>query len=136
MAVDPNQVDGDRLIEFIKSIKNLGDMLEKMNVLEIKDAFLVGRRMGAVDNIIETQKRWMETVVTIREELKIHSGELETSVQTDKEHIAFLRRAMDFVNSSQFKAGTARLKEFIELCERMEKHKASGTIELICKLTL
>lgn len=38
MAVDPNQIDGDRLIAFINAVQHLGRILEEMNVIEVKDA--------------------------------------------------------------------------------------------------
>ena len=49
-------IDGNKVIAFIHAVENLGVILNKLNVIAVKDAFLFGIQQRGVDAIIEQEK--------------------------------------------------------------------------------
>lgn len=131
MAVDPNHIDGDRLIQFINAVQSLGRILEQMNVIEVKDAFLVGRKLGSIESIIEQEKAWKKCVVEITAELERNSKVLEASKQEYHRMIATMKPCVSFCASPELERANSQVKQFCDLCDRLQKHKEAGTFELV-----
>jgi len=131
MAVDPNQIDGDRLIAFINAVQHLGRLLEEMNVMEVKDAFLVGRKLGSIESIIEQEKAWKKCVLEITAELERNSKVLELGKQEYQKMLGSMKQCVSFCQSSELERANSQLKQFADLCDRLQKHKESGTFELV-----
>lgn len=127
-------IDGDKVIAFTNAIKDLGKILDQVNIIDVKEAFLRGKSLGCVQNIIDTRDKWKQTLGEIGDGLKLNAKEIEASIATTKEMLAFMRPMAGFITSPQFDQAKTNLREFVELCDRLDKHRQSGTLDIVASL--
>lgn len=127
-------IDGDKVIAFVSAVQNLGVILEKLNIIAVKDAFLFGIQTKGIDAIIEQEKTWKGALEQIGDSLK-QSGKIVESARQDWKllHHEIMPLAK-FFGGSEFKESLKNVAAFCDLCERLERHRANGTLDLITKL--
>lgn len=133
MAVDLNEkvINGDKLIEFINTVKKLGDILEAVNAMDIKDAFLVGKQMGCVERVIEQRKGWEMALESCGNAMK---KEVEACTEASRNFRVMAHAVEDFAATARnvkIKETIADLKELADVMDRLDKHKAAGNFEIL-----
>ena len=136
MPVDPNYVDGDKLIAFINALKDLGTMLEQANVLGVKDAFLVGKSMGCVERVIEQRDKWRRCLAECAEAMKSEIAGIDQAKQNGRHIVEFLQLVRKLGYSDEARAGLEHLKELAEVCDRLERHRNSGILGLVAEMSV
>ena len=131
---DDIAINGDKVIAFINAIKSLGDILESVNVIEIRGPFLMGSKMQRIDDIIEIQKRWKEVVFDIEQSLANTGKVLEFGVAETERRIVVMKHYSGLINSTQFASALEKAEKFTNLLDQIEHHKQSGTLEILSKL--
>lgn len=132
MADDTEQpIDGDKVIAFINAVQSMGRILEQVNVIEIREAFLIGKKVKCIDDIVAMDKKWKSTVKEIVEDIAQETLAIQESMRHSREQIALLKHYQSVCASPEQKHTTATMKEFLDLCDRLQKHKEAGTFELV-----
>lgn len=124
-------IDGDKIIAFIDGVKNLGIILERLNVLEISGAFKVGKKIDAIDRLIDIEKSWGTALAEINKTLSAEVVALGHSQQECKRTVRIFEEVSAMVKLYNLRGTTETIKEFCDVCDRLEKIKSQGTIELV-----
>lgn len=121
-------IDGDKLLSFISAVQEMGRILDKINVIEVREAFWLGKSHQSVDAIIKMREEWSHTLDVVKKGLERTIEKEELTLKCQKEMVAYLRQVNHLGNSPGFKLFLDRLDQFTTLCDRLEKHRASGLL--------
>jgi hypothetical protein len=131
---DKIRIDGDKLLAFINAIQYAGKMMELINVIEIKDAFIVGKQIASIEKVLEYKQKWNECWNAMHkmmgEELKIW----DKGMREGREMIVILQQFRAFGHNPQYTDSFNKLKEIVELCDRLQKHRESGILSILQSL--
>jgi hypothetical protein len=128
-------INGDKVIEFSKAVRGLADLFESMNIVGIKELFLMGRKCESIESIIELQNKWNKALRIVGDELEKRGIQLAREEDGLKRSIEILDQGIKMSNSNTFAKAIAHLQEFTTLCDRLDAHRKSGTLDIIAQLT-
>lgn len=133
MADEPEeiQMDGDKVIAFINAVQNMGRILEQVNVIDIKEAFVLGKKIQCIEDIITQDKKWKECISEITACLAQEVKVVQEGMRYSRDHIAVLKQYQSVLSTPEAAKAKSEMREFIELCDRLQKHKEAGTFELV-----
>ncbi len=132
MALDPNTIDGDRLIAFIKAVKDMGNILEQVNIIEVRECFLLGKQMGGVEKVLEQRKKWQEMMHAIMHGLNVDIQFLNNSKPIVTDMLTVCGKYATLAKNGAFNESIDKLKTLVELLDRLDAHKKSGLLEGVC----
>ena len=127
---DVINVNGDKVIEFARSVRKLADLFESMNILGIRDLFLMGRKAQCVEDVIKQKNDWNDALTTIRNELKGKTNDIEVSRQTLDGTIDALERLDKVLYGLGHIKRMEHLRQIILLCDQLDAHRKSGTFDI------
>lgn len=122
-------VDGSRLLKFIDSVKQLGLILEDINVWEIKEAFIKGKEIKTISDIINIHAKWRDSMKEIALAMKADVKNQEDALIRTKDNVKLLHEFQH--EHAKIEKMNGALKGLVELCDRLEKHRASGLLDAV-----
>lgn len=128
------KVDGDQVIAFIGAVEKLGEILHALNVIEVKDAFIYGKRCKAVDEVIDISKSWQHLAKEVGDEFHASVTRINALRSQLNSQIAFMKTLTEAMKSEESKTTLNKINEFADACERIQKLKQDGTLDLILNL--
>ena len=129
MDAEKVTIDGDRVVAFIKAIENLAEILNHLNVIEVKEAFLVGKQIGCVERVIETEKKWKEVLAAIRAGFKEDMDSIREHQKQAASTIETLKLISSYARSSHFEEVIANLSKLNDICDKLDAHRKSGLLQ-------
>ncbi len=136
-AQNPEGVNicGDKVIQFSNAVRKLADLFDAINILDIKEGFLMGQKLQTVEAIIERQRMWQEAIDAIRKEITDYITVMESNRKTADQTIGLMHRCGKYLTSAEFTTAQQRLESFVNLCDRLEKHQQNGTLKIVAELS-
>lgn len=131
-STDKVVVDGDRIIEFINAFKAMASIIDQVNVMAVKDCFLIGKKLGCIESVIEKKQEWLEAFNMIAQAERERLSQLEQSLVKSRMVIQELKHLRETVRD--FDRVTQKIVELCDSLERLEKHRANGNLELLMRL--
>lgn len=128
---DRDTIDGDKVIAFIKAVENLGEILNHLNVIEIKDAFIVGKEIQSVERVIDTEKKWRDALACIREGFKEDMDSIVANQKYARAAVETLKLIASYAHSRSFDDVLSQLQKLNAVCDQLEKHRNSGLLEAL-----
>lgn len=125
-------IDGDKVIAFGRAIQNLGKLFEEVNIVAVHKLFRAHCQVGVIEGILEQEKLWKDTSKRLTDSLK----EDMAACQEARQNMNILLAVIKAFNAQEgrFNETIVKVKELVDLCDRLQKHKDSGLLELIIKL--
>lgn len=133
-ATNPEAIDGDKVVEFIRGVQNLGKILETINVIQIKDAFLIGSKHKAIEDIIRTEQKWFETFKAMGEQMEETADHHRKIMLEHQNMIAFIKHHNSIINGPESARAITMATKLSEVLDRLDKHRASGLLEAVVKI--
>ena len=133
-ANEPIEINGDKVIAFINAVKKLGDILEMINVIEIKDAFIMGKQCESVERVIALRKQWIEVFAEIQSAWSKDLDVFKACLASSKDMKILLTSISHVGQTKEYKDSLQSLKELADVLDRLEKHKQSGLLEAVSKI--
>lgn len=130
--VETINIDGDKVLAFIKAIEIMGKILNSLNVVEVKDAFLVGVKCNEVDKILQIQKVWAEVMLVVHRGLGENLKRIEQTRNSHREMLATMNSVAGV--SEKYMKSFKNMADFVDTLDRLQKHKESGLLEMVTKL--
>lgn len=127
-------INGDKVIAFINAVGDLGKILNAVNIIEIKDAFIMGKQCERVDRVIDVKKKWQETLEVIQEAWKADLVSFESCLKSSKEMKILLTSISHVGQTREYKDSLQSMKELADVLDRLEKHRHSGLLEKLTKI--
>jgi len=126
------EINGNKVIAFANAVQKLGKMFEELNIIELHKLFAMHKQVGSVERILDQKRTWMEAMDLIR----ITLAKDLAGVQESRDNLHTIRREMESFKTccTGMKESIATVKELVDLCDRLQKHKESGILDLLASL--
>lgn len=131
-APDRINLDGDKVIMLCKAMEQLAKDFEALNITEIKEAFLMGRKVLAVEEFIRVSKLWNEAFDVMRKRAGEAVLDYESHRARSKEVLGIFEQLAARVQAQ--KQCNHVLLDFVALCDRLEAHRKSGLLDAVSQL--
>ncbi len=123
-------IDGDRLIAFVNGVKNLGVILEELNIAEFFEAFKMHSKIGAFDALVEHEKAAVAVLGMVKNDLHAKLA----GIDEKKRELHQLIQLAKSASSPDAVAGLKVIKEFSDVLDNIAKHRESGLLESVATL--
>lgn len=127
-------VDGDKLLEFIKAVQDIGKMLENISIGPIAECFEKGKVIKEVDDIIEIKTKWAKALDKIVESLRSSALQKDALVADWQQITTSIRNLQAVVDSPKNLQMIATMRQLVELLKEFKKLKEDGTLGMILSL--
>jgi len=125
-------INGDKVIAFANAVKDLGRMFEELDIVTVHKMFRMGTQIGSIEHILELDKIWCGIFKEIGEDLE---KDRAFFIQARQELTVLRGTIKSFGEQEEHLIKiTAKAKELLDVCDRLQKHKESGILDLLLKL--
>jgi hypothetical protein len=132
--IESVQIDGNKVIAFIRTVELLASILNKINVVEVKDAFLLGKKCDSVEKVLAMKTMWLDTFRMIQLGMKDSADEIIRLRDYHRNVLAIIKMLSNTIQTKEFERGIVKAKELADLCDRLDKHRQSGLLDIVTKI--
>lgn len=125
-------VDGSMVIAFSNAVRELADIFEAMNVLSVKEMFVMGQKCASVEAILERQKQWQTILTAIAKCIEEKMDQIEKSKNSANLAGTALLKITELTH--KWEKQMPVLERLVELCDRLQAHRESGLLDAVTKL--